>query len=75
MRCERYRSRLPSVRDAVQAGENPRKNSFLNYESPALTAELQTRIDRGLKHSISRRPTLEPWQVSQLKFRIARRGG
>jgi hypothetical protein len=37
-----------------QAGENARKNSFLNYESPALTAELQARINRALKHSISR---------------------
>jgi len=32
---------LPSVRNAVQCGENTRKNSFLNYESPALTTELQ----------------------------------
>jgi len=46
---------LPSVRDAVQSGEMTRKNSFLIYESPALTAELQARIDRELNHSISRR--------------------
>jgi hypothetical protein len=31
----------PSIRDAVQRSENERKNSFFNYESPALTAELQ----------------------------------
>ena len=35
---------LPSVRDAVQRSENKRKNSFLNYESPALTAELQAHL-------------------------------
>jgi hypothetical protein len=34
----------PSIRDAVQASENACKNSFLNYESPALTAELQARV-------------------------------
>src|SRR5436190_13117047 len=32
---------LPSVRDGVQRREKTRKNSFLNHESPALTAELQ----------------------------------
>ncbi len=42
-----------------------------DYESPALTAELQARIDRGLNHSISRQPTLKPWKVIRLKFRIA----
>ena len=52
---------LPSVGNAAQADENLRKNSFLNYESPALTAELQAgytdkqimRIgdDQGQKHS------------------------
>ena len=31
----------PSVSIAVQRSETPRKNSYLNYESPALTAELQ----------------------------------
>ena len=50
-----------SVREAVQRNENTRKNSVLNYESPALTAELQAgytdkqimRIadDQGRKHS------------------------
>ena len=34
----------PSIRAAVQRSENKRKNSFLNYESPALTAELQAHI-------------------------------
>ena len=34
----------PSVRNTVQRRENKRKNSFLNYESPALTAELQARF-------------------------------
>jgi hypothetical protein len=34
---------LPRIRDAVQRSENARKISFLNYESPALTAELQAR--------------------------------
>jgi hypothetical protein len=33
----------PSVRNTAQRSENMRKNSFLNYESPALTAELQAR--------------------------------
>ena len=33
----------PSISVAVQCSENTRKNSFLNYESPALTAELQAR--------------------------------
>ena len=34
----------PSVRDGVQSSEIMRKNSFLNYESPALTAELQAHL-------------------------------
>jgi hypothetical protein len=42
---------LPGVCDAVQSGETTRKNSFLNYESPALTAELQARINTEVKHS------------------------
>ncbi len=37
----------PSVGHAVQRSENPRKNSFLNYESPALTAELQASLKRN----------------------------
>jgi hypothetical protein len=44
---------LPSVRDDVQRSENERKNSFLNYESPALTAELQARVAHTVKHSTS----------------------
>jgi hypothetical protein len=32
---------IPSVRNAVRHCEKLRKNTFLNYESPALTAELQ----------------------------------
>jgi hypothetical protein len=31
---------LPSVRNAAQVSENARKNSFLNYKSAALPAEL-----------------------------------
>ena len=34
----------PSFSIAVQRSENTRKNSFLNYESPALTAELQAQF-------------------------------
>ena len=34
----------PSVSIAVQRSESTRKNSFLNYESPALTAELQAQF-------------------------------
>jgi hypothetical protein len=34
-------AKAPSVREAAQRSGNTRKNSFLNYESPALTAELQ----------------------------------
>jgi hypothetical protein len=35
---------LPRVSDAVLRSENTRTNAFLNYESPALTAELQARF-------------------------------
>src|SRR5262245_45868859 len=38
----------PSVGNGTQANENVRKNSFLNYESPALTAELQAQSALGL---------------------------
>jgi hypothetical protein len=41
---------LPRVRDGMQHSENPRKNSFLNYESAALTAELRRR--EAAKHCI-----------------------
>jgi hypothetical protein len=34
----------PSVCNDAQRGENARKTSFLNYESPASTAELQARM-------------------------------
>ena len=43
----------PSVRNGAQRSENSRKKSFSNYESPALTAELQARFACALKHSIS----------------------
>ena len=33
-----------SVSNDVQRSENERKNSFLNYYSPALTAELQAHV-------------------------------
>jgi hypothetical protein len=45
---------LPSASNDVQRSENKRKNSFLNYESPALTAELQARIIMQFKHIMSR---------------------
>jgi len=41
----------PGVREAVQRNENTRKKSFLNYESPALTAELQARSLFTLNHA------------------------
>ena len=40
----------PSVREAVQRSENTGKNSLLNYESPALTAELQARHAATREH-------------------------
>jgi hypothetical protein len=43
-RCECRMAKSPSIRDAVQSSEITRKNSFFNYESPALTAELQARF-------------------------------
>jgi hypothetical protein len=46
MRGESETSQTPSVRNGAQAGENGRKISFLSYESPALTAELQARLQR-----------------------------
>jgi hypothetical protein len=51
-RCESEIARTPSVRNSAQTAENARKNSVLNYESPALTAELQARISYAFKHSI-----------------------
>ena len=41
----------PSDSVAVQRSENLRKKSFLNYESPALTAELQARDVSKLNHA------------------------
>jgi hypothetical protein len=42
------------VGNGVQRSENMRKNSFLNYESPALTAELQARFrDANIQYSPS----------------------
>jgi hypothetical protein len=43
-RRESEMAETPSVRNGAQADENPRKNSFFNYESPALTAELQAPV-------------------------------
>ena len=37
-------TKIPSVCNGVQRCENARKIAFLNYESPALTAELQAHI-------------------------------
>jgi hypothetical protein len=36
MRRKSEMAETPSIRNGVQAGENPRKNSFLNYKSAAL---------------------------------------
>lgn len=49
---------LPSVSNSAQRCENVRKNSFLNYESPALTAELQAlcALTRELPISNVQRP-------------------
>ena len=43
----------PSTRNGAQAGENGRKKAFLNYESPALTAELQAHLNYRVKHNTS----------------------
>jgi hypothetical protein len=51
--CELLTTETPSVSVAVQRRENARKNSVLNYESPALTAELQARVAHTVKHSTS----------------------
>jgi hypothetical protein len=53
MPCKSNSLGSPIIRNAVQRCENTRKISFLNYESPALTAELQARFACGLKYSIS----------------------
>jgi hypothetical protein len=41
---------LPSVGNRVQRSENERKKLFSNYESPALTAELQARRAATREH-------------------------
>jgi hypothetical protein len=50
----------PSISVTVQRNENTRKNSFLNYEFPALTAELQVPTLRNVRTSNNRarRPIL-----------------
>src|SRR5947208_6520190 len=50
----------PSISVTVQRSENTRKKSFLNYESPALTAELQARRAARREHRTFnvRRPIL-----------------
>src|SRR5258707_10751776 len=60
----------PSVSDAAQRSANARKNSFFNYESPALTAELQAHGALTREHPTSnvRRPI---FQGHTSKFRIA----
>jgi hypothetical protein len=55
---------LPSVGNAVQSSEMMRNSLGLNYESPALTAELQARISHALKHNTSLQPTRKAPKVS-----------
>jgi len=54
----------PSVGNAVQRSENIGNSLGLNYESPALTAELQARISHALKHNTSLRPTRKAPKIS-----------
>jgi hypothetical protein len=56
--CECWIAERPSVRNAVLHCENERKNSFLNYESPALTAELQARFHRQTSTAKKRLPSV-----------------
>jgi hypothetical protein len=56
----------PSVRDGAQHCENKRENSFLNYGSPALTAELQARMISELNHAKRLRPTPKTVQTSNV---------
>ena len=51
--CEWLTTETPSISDAVQRGENTRKKSLLNYESPALTAELQAHIFCKTNHAVA----------------------
>jgi hypothetical protein len=64
----------PSIRDAVQASENSRKNSLLNYESPALTAELQARRAARREHrtfNVQRPIFTPPSEVNAQVLRIS----
>jgi hypothetical protein len=54
MRCKPHSLGLPMIRNTVQRSENPRKNSLLNYESPALTAELQAHLPMKTGRSYAR---------------------
>jgi len=47
--CEWLTTETPSISDAVQRSENTRKKSLLNYESPALTAELQAQLSMQIE--------------------------
>ena len=49
--CECLATETPSVRNGAQACENTRKKFSLNYESPALTAELQARDASKYNHA------------------------
>ena len=46
---------LPGVSNDMQSSETLRNSLGLNYESPALTAELQARVDYTVKHSTPQR--------------------
>ena len=52
VRLDRVSSVILGVCNATQRGENKRKTSFLNYESPALTAELEARRAGTREHRI-----------------------
>ena len=52
VRLDRVSSEILGVSNATQRGENRRKTSFLNYESPALTAELEARRAGTREHRI-----------------------
>jgi hypothetical protein len=58
---------MPSIGNGTQHCENKRKNSFLNYESPALTAELQAQVVHILEHNISM------WRAKPISRRLSRR--
>ena len=50
-RCKYGIAEIPSVRNAVRRCENERKKSFSNYESPAVTAELQAPSEEINRHA------------------------